>query len=85
MREITKEEFKKIYFEHPDPEMNAEAVQDYWNHFYENEEGAKYFYEEPPSAEHTRMFIVTDFSDEHKPIHRIFFMTEESEESFFRM
>jgi hypothetical protein len=36
--------------------------------------------EEPKTPEHTRMMIVTDGG---RNEHRLFFMTEESEESFF--
>jgi hypothetical protein len=41
--------------------------------------GWRFMVEEPKSAEHNRMFIVTD----HKAMeHRMFFMTEESEDYF---
>jgi hypothetical protein len=40
----------------------------------------KYLAEEPKTPEHTRMMIVTDYG---RNEYRLFFMTEESEESFF--
>ena len=41
--------------------------------------GWRFMVEEPKSAEHNRMYIVTD----HKAMeHRMFFMTEEAEEGF---
>lgn len=72
-KEITKEEFKEIYFKHALP--NSGWTEDYWNHFFEKEEGKKYFYTEP---ELPRMFISSGKNE-----HRIFFLTEEAEESFF--
>lgn len=84
-KEITKKEFKKIYFAHPDKEMSSKALQDDWDMFYEHEKCAKYFFEEPPSAAHTRLFVVKDYSVKNKIIYRIFFVTEESEEEFFRI
>jgi hypothetical protein len=40
----------------------------------------KYLSEEPETPEHTRMMIVTDYG---RNEYRLFFLTEESEESFF--
>ena len=40
----------------------------------------KYLIEEPTTPEHTRMMIVTDFG---RNEYRLFFLTEESEESLF--
>jgi hypothetical protein len=54
---------------------------DYWREVIEPYAGLgwRFMVEEPKSAEHNRMFIVTD----HKAMeHRMFFMTEESEEGF---
>lgn len=76
-KEITKEEFKKIYFENAQP--NSGWTQDYWYHFYENEENIRYFLAPKSSKNENRMFISSN-----KDSHRIYFLTEESEESFFR-
>jgi|HubBroStandDraft_3_1064219.scaffolds.fasta_scaffold1080028_2 hypothetical protein len=75
-REITKQEFKEFYFKYG---KNCGWTEEYWNQFYENETGKRYFCVEPASAEHTRMFIVSDAERR-----RIFLMTEEGEESFFK-
>ena len=40
----------------------------------------KYLVEDPATPEHTRMMIVTDGD---RKEYRLFFMTEEGEESFF--
>ena len=40
-QEITKEKFKELYFYYATP--NSGWTEDYWNHFYENEEGKRYF------------------------------------------
>ncbi|MCC7196984.1 hypothetical protein IT413_02190 [Candidatus Peregrinibacteria bacterium] len=75
-KEVTKEEFKVLYFKYATP--HSGWTQDYWNQFFENETGKKYFFTAPASANHVSMFITTD-----KDTRRIVFMTEESEESFF--
>jgi len=80
MKEVTKEQFKEIYFR-----LGGDTggwTLDYWNKFFENEKrpGMKYLIQEPATPEHTRMMIVTDFGSNE---YRLFFMTEESEESFF--
>jgi hypothetical protein len=81
MREVTKEQFKKIYFQYGG---GAETGWDleYWKKFFEEKKkpGMRYLLEEPQTPEHTRMMIVDDFE---KNEYRLFFMTEESEESFF--
>ena len=79
MKEVTKEQFKEIYFR-----LGGGAATGwgpvYWNRFFENEKmpGMKYLAEEPPTPEHTRMMIVSGRNE-----CRLFFLTEESEESFF--
>lgn len=52
----------------------------YWEKFHAPEDKAptEYWIEEPPSPAHDRMMIVSGAAD-----HRLFFFTEESEESFF--
>ncbi len=79
MREVTKEEFKELYFRLGG---GIGWDLDYWNRFFvENERpDMKYLAEEPRTPEHTRMMIVTDFGAKE---YRLFFMTEEDEEDFF--
>ncbi len=74
--EISKERFKDLYSKHATP--HSGWTEDYWNHFYENEEGKRYFYSKPETPESTRMFII---SGDLK--HRMIFLTEDAEESFF--
>ncbi len=75
-QEITKEKFKELYFYYATP--NSGWTEDYWNHFYENEEGKRYFFTKPDTPASTRMFIVSENTK-----HRMVFLTEEGEESFF--
>ena len=75
-QEITKEKFKEFYFYYATP--NSGWTEDYWNHFYENEEGKRYFFTKPDTPASTRMFIVSENTK-----HRMVFLTEEGEESFF--
>lgn len=79
-KQVSKGLFKDIYFR-----LRGESsvwTADYWWDVIEpyTELGWRFMVEEPRSAEHNRMFIVTD----HKAMeHRLFFMTEQSEEDFF--
>lgn len=79
MKEVTKEQFKEVYFR-----LGGGASGwglDYWNKFFEHDEsGRKYLVEEPKTPQHTEMMIVTD-GDAHE--YRLFFMTDESMEAFF--
>ena len=81
MKAVTKEQFKEIYFKYGGGEATGLGL-DYWKQFFENEnkQDMKYLLEEPKTPEHTRMMIVTDNG---RNEYRLFFMTEESEESFF--
>jgi hypothetical protein len=81
MREVTKAEFKEMYFRLGGGPASG-WTQDYWDHNIEPRAtpDMKFVVEDPPTPEHNRMFIVTDARE-----HRLFFMTEESEESFFEM
>jgi len=81
MKEVTKEQFKAIYVTRGGGEATGWGL-DYWKQFFENErrQGMKYLVEEPATPEHTRMMIVTDGD---RKEYRLFFMTEEGEESFF--
>jgi hypothetical protein len=80
MREVSKAEFKDMYFRF------GRAADgwgpDYWDKFFENDEHGpmKYSIEEPESPEHCRMMIVSDFGARE---YRLFFLTEEAEERFF--
>jgi hypothetical protein len=74
--EIDKEEFKKLYFRYATP--NSGWTEGYWNGFYEKEAGKKYFFVSPATPESTRMFIISDSIK-----HRMVFLTEDAEESFF--
>lgn len=75
-KEINKDEFKKMYFKYGLSDNGH--TQDYWDEFYEDGNDIKYLFTEPDSPEATRMFIVSGGNEL-----RMFFMTEESEESFF--
>ena len=77
-REISKEEFKDLYFKYAEPESGW--TEDYWNSFYEKEEGKTYFFTAPETPESTRLFIVED-----SHVRRMVFLTEDAEESFFDM
>ena len=79
MKEVTKEQFKEIYFRLGG---GVGWTLEYWNKFFEDEKrpGMKYLIQEPETPEHTRMMIVMDYD---KNEYRLFFMTEESEEAFF--
>ena len=74
--EITKEKFKELYFKYAT--RHSGWAEDYWNKFYEEEKGKKYFFSEPTSTDSIRMFIVSDSEK-----HRMVFLTEDAEESFF--
>lgn len=74
--EISKAEFRTIYFQHAKPFSGW--TQEYWNQFFEDKVGHQYFVYESENPEATRMFIREDGNN-----HCIFFLTEESEESFF--
>jgi hypothetical protein len=81
MKEVTKEQFREIYFRLGGGNTAGWTLE-YWNKFFEDNEtaGMKYMVQEPETPEHTRMMIVTDNG---KNEFRLFFITEESEERFF--
>jgi hypothetical protein len=81
MKKVTKEHFKEIYFKLGGGSATGWGTE-YWNEFFENEKrpGMKYLVEEPVTPQHTRMMIVSDYE---KNEYRLFFLTEESEESLF--
>jgi hypothetical protein len=74
--EVTKERFKHLYFIYATAKSGW--TEDYWNHFYDQEEGMRYCFERPKTSDSTRMFIVSDVNK-----HRMIFLIEDSEESFF--
>ena len=78
-REVAKEKFKEIYFRLGGGESSGWTA-DYWQKFFEDEvkPSWKYMVEEPRTAEHVRMNIITDHKAEE---YRLFFTTEEEEVS----
>jgi hypothetical protein len=81
MKKVGKDKFKEMYFRLGGGAATGWSLE-YWNEFFENEQkpGMKYLVAEPETPAHTRMMIVTDYGQKE---YRLFFLTEESEESFF--
>lgn len=81
MREVTKEEFKRLYFELGGGLRTGWSA-DYWDLFFEKQKrpNMKYLAQEPETRDHNRMMIVTDFGNNE---YRMFFVTEEDEERMF--
>jgi hypothetical protein len=81
LREVTRQEFKEMYFRLGGGEAAGWGLE-YWNRFFEPglRPGMKYLVEEPETRAHTRMMIVTDHG---RNEHRLFFLREEAEERFF--
>ncbi len=75
-KEVSKAKFKDLYFKYATP--NSGWTQEYWNQFYEEEEGKRYFFTSPETPESTRMFVVSG-----EDCHRMILLTEDAEESFF--
>jgi hypothetical protein len=80
MREVTKPEFKRLYFRLGKSRGGWDEA--YWNGAFERETrpGMKFLVEEPKSRRHSRMMIVTDFEANE---HRLFFLTDEEEDNLF--
>jgi hypothetical protein len=78
MKEVSKEQFKNMYFK-----LHEGWGQDYWDKFFEKEKQIpmKYLIQEPESPRHSRMMIVSDYGARE---YRLFFLTLEEEEGFFR-
>ena len=75
-KELTKMEFKKRYMNY---RTDGDGWSDeYWDRFYEQQNAMRYFFTEPETPEHTRMFI----SGSQDSVH-LFFMTSEAEDRFF--
>lgn len=79
-KQVSKGLFEEIYFR-----LGGESsgwTADHWREVIEPAAGSgwRFMVEEPRSAEHNRMWVVTD----HKAMeHRLFFTTEQSAEDFF--
>ena len=79
MREVTKAEFKRVYLERGGGAATGWTLT-YWERCVEPQlhETTRFVLEDPPTPQHTRMMIVAGANE-----HRLFFLTEEAEESFF--
>ncbi len=77
-REVTKQEFKELFFKYGVALGSGGWNEEYWDAFYEHENNARYFFTEPASPDQVRMFISSGGGT-----HRIFLLSEEAEESFF--
>jgi hypothetical protein len=79
-KQVSKELFKEMYFRLGGGKASGWTA-DYWQEFFEDKDdlGWMYMVEEPRSAEHNRMYIVTDYKARE---YRLFFVTEQSEDSF---
>lgn len=80
MKEVTKAEFKAAYFKYGRERDGWGRA--YWDKFFEPEpkKPMRYLVEEPPSPAHNRMMIVDDARLGET---RLFFFTEEAEETHF--
>ena len=80
-KQVSKGLFKDIYFRLGGGEASGWTA-DYWREFFEDkaELGWRFMVEEPRSAEHDRMWIVTDHETKE---YRLFFMTEQPTEEFY--
>ncbi len=79
-KQVSKGLFEEIYFR-----LGGESsgwTADYWREVIEPGAGLgwRFMVEEPRSAEHNRMWVVTDHKAKE---HRLFFMTKQSAEDFF--
>ena len=74
-REVSKNEFKKLYFKYGN---GGGWTKNHWDHFYEDKDDQKYYFTEPTGPDQNRMFIISD-NDKH----RMILMTEDAEETFF--
>ena len=74
MREVTKSEFKRIYFELGGGRDGWDAT--YWKQNFEDSprQGMKFMVEDPATAQDTTMWLISDFGANE---YRIFFRTSE--------
>jgi hypothetical protein len=80
--EVRKERFRTVFLENGGgygPPGNEHGMRA-WTDQYEGQVGWSYVVDEPESPRHTRMHVSSSFGIRQ---HRIFFMTEEGEESFY--
>lgn len=75
-KEISKAEFKKAYIKYRGDRSGW--TDGYWQHFFEDEEGMRYFLSPPASPQHNRLFLTTSSDRRH-----MYFLTLEQEEGFF--
>ncbi|HEX7313735.1 MAG TPA: hypothetical protein VF297_07425 [Pyrinomonadaceae bacterium] len=80
-KQVSKDFFKEMYFRLGGGEASGWTA-DYWRKSFEDKAdlGWMFMVEEPRSAEHDRMLVVTDHQARE---HRLFFVTDQSEEDFF--
>ena len=80
-KQVSKGLFRDIYFRLGGGEASG-WTGDYWREFFEDkaEPGWRFMVEEPRSAEHGRMCVVSDHQARE---HRLFFVTDQSAEDFF--
>jgi hypothetical protein len=81
MKEVSKEQFKEMYFQLGGGRETGWGP-DNWNSLFEKKTNRpmKYLVREPETPEHTRMMIVTDYGCNE---YRMFFVTEDEEEQIF--
>jgi hypothetical protein len=79
-KQVAKGLFEEIYFRLGGGESSGWTA-DYWREVIEPETelGWRFMVEEPRSAEHNRMCVITDPKAKE---HRLFFTTEQAEEDF---
>lgn len=75
-REVSKAEFKKAYWKYRGDRDGW--TDDYWQHFFENEEGKRYFVSPPETRQHDRLFITTSSDRRY-----MYFLTVDAEEALF--
>jgi hypothetical protein len=80
-KQVSKGLFEDMYFRLGGGEQSGWTTA-HWQEVIEPQTGLdwRFLVEEPRSAEHNRMWVVTDHKAKE---HRLFFTTEESEERFF--
>ena len=73
---VSKAEFKQAYMHYR--RDNDGWTDDYWQHFFEEEEGKRYSLSPPESLQHNRLFISSNSGG-----HSMYFLTLQEEEGFF--
>jgi len=74
---VTHSQFKNLYFQYAQPLSGW--TEEYWNQFFKTKKDDVYYFEAPESLLTSRMMISSG-----ENTHRMFFLTEEAEESFFQ-